>query len=982
MAPVDIELTTRESTEDLFKRQDTREALSSLGGPASGSDDLRLLRPEGSTRARAASVARVSALRIGIGLLGAAWGFCVGVGLSYPFAQLGRPATLLRSQQVYGVLILVSVFTGSVAAVNRCGLLRPKRIASIERAAELGLSRLSQSAKPNARCAWLAWTLITLVPPLLAGACLGVPSPAQRRIIIAIQTLGSLLPYPSAGPAGVPAGYCAEFGVKSLMAAQHGTTAGQDVRRLALEEEHQDSRPSVPSWWLQWGVDEAAAAEALVREMTLEEVQRLLQGVGWEGFEVEAGWYAGNILGVPRLGLPGLHMQDAAQGYRTMFEAQVGTVTAWPSMLALAATWDASLAHKYGSEVAAEFRAKGATVILGPSVNVHRVARGGRNAEYLSGEEPTLGAVMGAAYVRGIQSRGVAAVVKHYVLNQQETMRESSDVRIDERTLWEVYYPPFVGAVEAGVASVMCSYNLVNGSHVCGSRDLLTRDLRHRMGFDGWVMSDWWAVHEPDAAANGVDQNMPGNDGYFNMDRLRWHMGGSEEGGGPTAIQHAATQHAATDDEAPHMTDPSKLPYGLLGRMALRVVRAALRVGAYDGVTCHVGCDCGPRMMSAVGTSASHHATARYIAAASVVMLKNEPPRRGMRAPLPLHRGLRVALLGSACDAKSAFEVPSRRSYWAAGDYYVVGGSGRVFFNSSASVRSGLEAAGIIVSYYDGDDVAQAAALMATADVAIACGGAITQESWDRPSLKLDQDEFLQSLVRATTARRAVGTLPPLVVTALAPGVITADWAETVDAAVIVFLGGEQTGNALADVLIGDINPSGRLPVTLPMSEDDMVAPCPHQRCEYTERLNVGWRALHHQPVRFPFGHGLSFTEFEYAWAQRPQLMNAANATITSDALNMSVVVTNTGLVAGAEVVQLYLQYPRDAGEPALVLRGFAKTRQLAPAQRATVLFTLSQRDISTWIPGIGWRIAHGDFGVMIGSSSRDERLSTDVSVD
>jgi len=177
--------------------------------------------------------------------------------------------------------------------------------------------------------------------------------------------------------------------------------------------------------------------------------------------------------GVPRLELPGLHMQDASQGYRTMFDPQVGTVTAWPSLLALASTWDVSLAAAYGRYIGAEFRSKGATVLLGPSLNVHRVPRGGRNAEYLSGEEPGLGAAMASALVGGVQSTGVVAVAKHFALNQQETDRDSTDVYVDERALWEVYYPPFVAAVEAGVASVMCSYNKINGSHACGARGLL-----------------------------------------------------------------------------------------------------------------------------------------------------------------------------------------------------------------------------------------------------------------------------------------------------------------------------------------------------------------------------------------------------------------------------------------------------------------------------------------------------------------------------
>lgn len=984
--PAEIELTTADSAADLFKRGPSRDTRFRSAASASSGDGVRLLRGPKSPRHIAVSAVRLFLIRLCIGLVGAAWGACVGVCLSYPFAYLGRPATLLRSQQVYFVLILVSIFTGAVAAVNRCGPTRPTRIARADRAAELTLARLSPTAPPAARCAWLAWLLVAAVPPLSAGACLGVPSPAQRRIILSIRTLGSLLPYPSAGP-GVPPGYCAEFGAASLMEATHGPSAGQDVRRRLSERVSGAAGPAGRAWWTRWGADASAAAAALVIEMTLEEALRLVQGVGWQGYDVGPGWYGGNVLGVPRLELPGLHMQDASQGYRTMFEPQVGTVTAWPSLLALASTWDVSLSAAYGRYIGAEFRSKGATVLLGPSLNVHRVPRGGRNAEYLSGEEPGLGAAMASALVGGVQSTGVVAVAKHFALNQQETDRDSTDVYVDERALWEVYYPPFAAAVEAGVASVMCSYNKINGSHACGARGLLLRDLRGRMGFEGWVMSDWWAVHETEAAAEGVDQNMPGNDGYFSREALA----GLEQAAGDTPIDETGGLPAAAPapPAAPAAMGEAGLPYGLVGRMAFRVVRGAMRVGAYDGLGCHVGCDCGPVMMSAVATSAAHRDAARGIAAASVVLLKNEPPRPGAARPLPLRHGAHVALLGSACDAPAAYAVASRRSYWAAGDYYVVGGSGRVLFNTSASVKAGLAAGGVTVSFYDGDDPVQAAEMMSGATLAIACGGAIAQESWDRPHLRLDQDSFLTSLVSATADRRAAGVLPPLLVAAMAPGAITADWSPNADAALIVFLGGEATGGAIADVLTGAVNPSARLPVTIPVDETDTVAPCRELRCEYTEGLHVGWRALHGRPVRFAFGHGLSYTSFVYAWEQPPALahapsgipLSASAAALTAPALNLSVSVTNTGGVPGADVVQLYLRFPAEAGEPELVLRGFVKTRVLAPAKTETVVFVLSRRDLSTWWPGVGWTVARGRVGVVLAASSRDERLVANFTV-
>jgi beta-glucosidase len=623
-------------------------------------------------------------------------------------------------------------------------------------------------------------------------------------------------------------------------------------------------------------------AARLVDNMTRAEAGRLVQGVGWRASVLPRGWYVASVLGVPRLAVPSLHMQDASHGFRTLWPEQAGQVTAWPCLLALGATWDASLARAYGAGVAAEFRAKGANVLLGPSVNVHRVARNGRNAEYLSGEEPSLGAVLAAAYVRGAQSQRVAAVVKHFALNSQETLRDSQDSVADERTMFEVYYPPFQAAVEAGVASVMCAYNQVNGTHACGSRELLIRDLRGRMGFRGWVMSDWWAVHAgADVAAAGVDQSLPGNDQWFDPDELAAQ---TEELSGQ---EHDAAEPNVGGQGWTGPEDARGGRHGLLGGMAARVLAGALWSGALSSPPCTAGCDCGPLMLQNVASSPGHRALARQVAGASVVLLKNsaagpipsggppgerpEPEVAPIRRPvLPLQPGARVALLGAACDSKpiggeggfkleadampddgtgassaeaanatggavggsgdgpggaggyggstgSPPPLDARAADWTAGDYYTVGGSSRVLFRRPASVRFGLLSAGVqIVAQYSGDDPSEAAAVAAGADVAIACGGGTTQEARDRPHLQLDQHDFLFSVAAQTHQARAAGRFPPLVTVALAPGAILANWADASDAAVLLFLGGEATGEAIADVLTGRISPTGRLPVTAP----------------------------------------------------------------------------------------------------------------------------------------------------------------------
>lgn len=300
----------------------------------------------------------------------------------------------------------------------------------------------------------------------------------------------------------LPASYCVDAGAAKIDGVHESAGGGstQSVRRLLSAE--------ATPWWRKHGADAATAARNLSMQLTEAEQLRLIQGVGWSGWELLPDFYVGSMYAIPRLGIPSIKMQDAGQGFRTIDARNVGRVTAWPCLLAVAATWDVTLTGRFAAALGSEFKAKGANVILGPSVNVHRIARNGRNAEYLSGEDPALGAALTAAYVRGVQSAGVAATAKHFVLNSQETNRNSASSDASDRALWEVYYPPFEAAVRAGAAAFMCSYNLLNGTHACGDAHILIDHLRDEMHFEGFVMSDWWAVHDVIAARNGVDQNL------------------------------------------------------------------------------------------------------------------------------------------------------------------------------------------------------------------------------------------------------------------------------------------------------------------------------------------------------------------------------------------------------------------------------------------------------------------------------------------
>ena len=630
---------------------------------------------------------------------------------------------------------------------------------------------------------------------------------------------------------------------------------------------------------------------------------------------------------------------------------------------------------------------------------------------------------------------------------------QASDV--DARTLHEVYYPPFAAAVAAGAASVMCSYNRVRSSvqpaglyeHACGNAQVLQSDLKADMGFEGWVMSDWWAVHNGSAAAAGVDQELPGtpagdNRVHFTASALARLSGSRSTRALQPAFGGGGHNGAEADGESELEGDPedgpeawrwpwrlwpfnsraldaatsgggggigggggggaSRTPLGTsvpppdrLSQMVARVLGGMLASGAFNTSVCAAGCDCERALYEADATSDAHRALARRVGAASAVLLKNE------HSTLPLRAGARVVLAGSACSQRHKLFEDWHTLDWRAGDYYVLGGSGRVIVRPEAavSIRQGLEASGVALELHasESDDVDEAMALVRDdTDIVIACGGATSSESLDRDHLKLDQHDFLVELARRLRPNRteavdgaeagggggggggggrgggAAATTearrPRLVVLALAPGTVLTPWADGADAAMITFLAGEQSGNAWADVLVGKVNPSGRLPLTLPQAEEDTVAPCVEDVCVYEERLAVGWRALVNQPVNFPFGHGLSFTRFNYTWLAPPQLHAA-----TSE-VRFSVRVTNEGGAPGAEVCQVYLTYPEHAGEPPLVLRGFAKTAPLPPGAHADLAFALTPRDMSTWADG--WAVSRGNFTVKVGASSRDLPLS------
>ncbi len=636
------------------------------------------------------------------------------------------------------------------------------------------------------------------------------------------------------------------------------------------------------------GVEAARArAEAIVAGMSLTELVTLLHGGA-------AGIIGGTAAAGP---IPALSYDDGPAGV-----AHVTGGTAFPDPISLAATWDRDLVERWAEAMGAEERAKGVAVQLGPMMNLTRVPLAGRNFESF-GEDPYLSAELAFADVRGIQSNHIVATAKHFVGNEQETNRMTEDSQIDERTLHEIYYLPFEASVSAGVGSVMCSYNKLNGLYACENPTTLG-DLKGTLAFSGWVMTDWTAQHGAGAAAAGLDQEMP-YASYFSESSL------------------AETR---VDD------------------MAARLVTSLVRVGVLD--------DPPTGSPYADVTSAEHTALAREAAIAGTTLLKNDG------GALPFGDDVKsIVVLG-----------------YAGGDYAYSTGSGSAQV-TAAHVTNPLEAitarapAGTSVTYVRGDTEADAVAAAAEADAAVIVVAVDSGESFDRTSLSLDSTT--NSLISAVAAANS-----RTIVVLDVPGAVMLPWFDAVSGLLVAWYPGQENGNALAAVLFGDVNPSGKLPVSFPASATNLPAPGVGPTVVYSEALALGYRALDAQNLepRFEFGYGLSYTTFAY---DALELRYGA----TPGSVDVSFELTNTGTVPGSEVAQLYLSFPAVAGEPPRLLRGFERV-ELEPGEARRVHIELPVRAFACWSATAHARYApSGTYTVSVGSSSRRLPLTASFEV-
>ncbi len=655
--------------------------------------------------------------------------------------------------------------------------------------------------------------------------------------------------------------------------------------------------------WLDRRLGVEPRVSALLACLTLPEKVSQLYGVAPPPSSGPVGY----VPGISRLGVPPLRLSDGPLGLRDSVRAAVRRpATALPAGVALAAAFDPSLALRHGALLGDEARARGVDVLYGPGLNTVRVPQAGRDFEYL-GEDPYLAARLAAQIVQGVQGAGIAAQVKHFALNDQERDRDTTSSEADERTMREIYLPPFEAAVRTGGAwSVMCATNLVNGVHACEDPALLQGVLRADWGFDGVVGSDYQATHSagPSLAA-GLDQS-------FTL--LQW---------------------GRYYDQLVTLVRQGQVPGGQVDAAARRVLRLRVRVGQFDARPAPPPVDV-----------AGHAATARRVAQESAVLLKNTG----------------VLPLSPAATRSIAVVGPHAASVDAGG------GSSRVVPYSTVTAVDGLRArlgAGTTVTTADGSDVAAAVALARAADVAVVVVGDQAQEGVDRPGLALPgaQDQLVASVAAAN---------PRTVVVLQTGAPVTMPWLAGVPAVLETWYPGEQAGAALAALLVGDVAPSGKLPVTFPTDGAHTPTSAPPRYpavagvYRYTERLQVGYRwydAQGRAPL-FPFGFGLSYTTFD---------LHGARVTSPPGILpvQVSVDVTDTGSRPGTDVVQAYVQMPVAAGEPPHQLKAFARVT-LAPGQTRRVTLTLDARAFSVWdVAAHGWVVPPGTHQVLVGDSSR-----------
>lgn len=672
--------------------------------------------------------------------------------------------------------------------------------------------------------------------------------------------------------------------------------------------------------------------------------------------------------GVPRLGIPDLWTTDGPHGIRpeVLWDewSQAGwtndSCVAFPALTCLAATWSEEMSALYGKSIGEEARYREKDVLLGPGVNIYRTPLNGRNFEYM-GEDPYLASRMVVPYIQEVQKNGVAVCVKHFALNNQESLRHQYDAIIDDRTLNEIYLPAFKAAVQEGGAwSIMGAYNLYKGQHLCHNQYILNDILKKDWGFDGAVISDWGGCHDTDQAiTNGLD-----------LEFGTWTDG--------------LTMGATNGYDAYYLADPylERLRDGraseeVLNEKARRVLRlnfrTAMRKDKPNGSLC----------------SPEHYDAARKIADEGIVLLKNNDNvlpisrKAGSRILVVGENAVKMMTVGGGSSSlKVQREVLPLDGIRAAAGEGVTVEFERGYVGDISGSYNGVVTGQDLSESRSAEELIEDACLKAKdADAVIFIGGlnkASHQdcEDSDRFGLGLPygQDAVIEALAKVN---------PRLAVVIVSGNAVAMPWVDNVNAIVEAWYCGSQSGVALADIIFGDVNPSGKLPITFPVRLEDNGAHAlgaydpVSTEAHYSEGIFVGYRWAQKKDIKplFAFGHGLSYTTFSYSEAEISRTTMSENGNVT-----VSVNVTNTGDREGKEIVQLYIGDDECSVErPVMELKAFRKV-SIKPGETVKVSFPVNA-DMLKFYGNDGWTLEKGSFTAYVGAASDDIRTSVKFNV-
>jgi beta-glucosidase len=698
-----------------------------------------------------------------------------------------------------------------------------------------------------------------------------------------------------------------------------------------------------PKAWMNKKLTPQQRVDLVLKEMTMDEKLKLVFGyfgtdAPWKNFKrppesiVQS---AGLVFGVPRLGIPNLWESDAGVGVASQAGPDFRGATALPSGIATAATWDLKTAFAGGAMIGAESRAYGFNVQLAGGVNIMREPRNGRNFEY-GGEDPLLAGLIVGEQIRGIQSNNVVSTLKHYAFNNQETNRFTLNAKIDEKSARTSDLLALQFAKEQGnPGSVMCSYNRINGHYACENDFLLNEVLKKDWGFKGWVMSDWGATHSTVPAANsGLDQQSG-----IPFDNAEYFGAGLKE-----AIQNGWVSEARFND------------------MVSRVLHPMFEFGLVDNPVSPNPKSIDFKANGLVSQKDSEE---------SIVLLKNDAKL------LPMAKFYKkIAVIGSHADVGVLSGGGSSQVYPVGAAGFKGGPStfpGPMLYYPSSPIKAvQARAPESKITYNDGTDAKSAAQLAADSDIVLVFVNQWTAESVDVPNLSLpdNQDDLVAAVAKANSKT---------VVVLQTGGPVLMPWLANVGAVLEAWYPGSNGGEAIARVLFGDVNPSGHLPATFPASESQLPRPVldgyPEVKdarieVDYKEGAAVGykWFDLKGLKPLFPFGYGLSYSEFA---------LGDLKASVKNGVINASFSVKNTGAVAGKEVAQVYISPVTAQWESPKRLGGFQKVDLKAGAS-STASVTVDPRLVAVYeTASKTWKIAEGDYKVTLASHAMDAQATS-----